>query len=109
VATGALFVGDGLGWLGFDATHPRHQGRKLRQAISSVRMEDAAAQGCDFVHAETAVTPSRRARNDGWHVLYEKQNYAPVRARAEVGVAGTRTGPEGAVDTPTHRIEARPR
>ncbi|HTT86360.1 MAG TPA: hypothetical protein VMF60_03235, partial [Acidimicrobiales bacterium] len=46
VATGALFLGDGLGWLGFDATHPRYQGRRLRQAISSVRMADAAAEGC---------------------------------------------------------------
>ncbi|HVC71695.1 MAG TPA: hypothetical protein VNC61_15680 [Acidimicrobiales bacterium] len=83
VATGALFVGDGLGWLGFDATHPRHQGRKLRQAISSVRMEDAAAQGCRFIHAETSVAPSRRAMADGWHLLYEKQNFASVRVRAE--------------------------
>ena len=38
VATGALFVGDGVGWLGFDATHPRYQGRKLRQAISTARL-----------------------------------------------------------------------
>jgi len=88
VATGALFVGDGLGWLGFDATHPRHQGRKLRQAISSARMKDAAAQGCGIIHAESTVEPSLRATSDGWHLLYEKQNYRPVRVRAEAGAPG---------------------
>jgi hypothetical protein len=76
VATGALFIGDGLGWLGFDATHPRYQGRKLRQAISAARMSDSAAEGCPVVHAESAVPPTRRALRDGWRVLYEKQNYS---------------------------------
>jgi hypothetical protein len=94
VATGALFVDDGLGWLGFDATHPRYQGRKLRQAISSVRMTDAVAQGCELVHAESAVPPSQRALSDGWQLLYEKQNYSSVRVPATVtttsGMAGRR-------------------
>jgi hypothetical protein len=84
VATGALFIGDGLGWLGFDATHPRHQGRKLRQAISSVRMADAAAQGCRIIHAESAIPASRRALRDRWQLLYEKQNFSPVRVDAQV-------------------------
>jgi hypothetical protein len=106
VATGALFVGHGLGWLGFDATHPRQQGRQLRQAISSARMEDAAAQGCEIVHAESAVEPSRRAINDGWHLLYEKQNYVPVRPRAEVAMPGAAgTDHQGTVDTSTDHSE----
>jgi hypothetical protein len=79
VATGALFIGDGIGWFGFDATHPRYQGRKLRQAISSVRMIDASALGCRFVHAESAVSPSQRALGDRWRLLYEKQTYSAVR------------------------------
>jgi len=87
VSTGALFVGDGLGWLGFDATHPRYQGRKLRQAISSVRMIDAAAQGCQMVHAESALPPSRRALDDRWQLLYEKQNFSSVPV--DVGVAAS--------------------
>ena len=80
VATGALFVGDGLGWFGFDATHPRYQGRKLRQAISAIRLVDAATQGCQFIHAESAVPLRPRVFRDGWQSLYEKQNYttAPV-------------------------------
>jgi hypothetical protein len=78
VATGALFIGDGIGWLGFDATHPRHQGKKLRQAISTARMIDAFEQGCTIVHAESAFPLSERAMRDGWTLLYEKKNYAPV-------------------------------
>ena len=80
VATGALFVQDRLGWFGFDATHPRHQGAQLRQAISALRLEDAAAHGCDIVHAESAIPLSARAARDGWQLLYEKQNYSSVRA-----------------------------
>jgi hypothetical protein len=95
VAAGALFIGDGLGWFGFDATHPRYQGRKLRQAISAVRLADAVAQGCRIVHAESAVPPGRRALNDGWRLLYEKQNYAPPRPAAGDG----RSAP-GAAETP---------
>ena len=90
VATGALFLGDGLGWLGFDATHPRHQGRKLRQAISSVRMAAAHAHGCRLVHAESAVAPSRRVLRDGWHLLYEKASYSTVRLEKAL-TAGGRT------------------
>lgn len=89
VATGALFVGDGLGWLGFDATHPRYQGRKLRQAISSIRMVDAAAQGCQVVHAESAVPPTRRALRDRWQLLYEKQNYSSICVNETVSTSGT--------------------
>ncbi len=90
VAAGALFLGDGLGWLGFDATHPRYQGRKLRQAISSVRMIDAASAGCRIIHAESAVAPSRRAKRDKWQLLYEKQNYrsAPVVEEVAAGSTG---------------------
>ncbi len=97
VATGALFIGDGLGWLGFDATHPRYQGRKLRQAISSVRMVDAAAEGCQIIHAESVVSPSRRALRDRWHLLYEKQNYAPVRVPETVSTSApaATVGPSG--------------
>jgi GNAT superfamily N-acetyltransferase len=93
VATGALFVGDGLGWLGFDATHPRYQGRGLRQAISSARMADAAAEGCSSVHAESALPPSRRALKDGWRFLYEKANYSTVRAEVAVSAAGSSRSP----------------
>jgi hypothetical protein len=84
VATGALFIQDELGWFGFDATHPRHQGKMLRQAISAVRMADAVAQGCRTIHAESALRPTARTVRDGWKLLYERRNYATV----DVVVAG---------------------
>jgi GNAT superfamily N-acetyltransferase len=90
VATGALFIGDGIGWLGFDATHPRYQGRKLRQAISTARMIDALEQGCQIVHAESALPLSQRALGDGWKLLYEKQNFSPARVDAGVAASGDR-------------------
>ncbi len=80
VATGALFVGDGLGWVGFDATHPRYRGRGLRKAISSARMADAADQGCQVIHAESAVKPTHRAIEDRWQILYTKIHYASASA-----------------------------
>jgi GNAT superfamily N-acetyltransferase len=89
VATGALFAGDGLGWFGFDATHPRYQGRGLRQAISSARMADAAAEGCSWVHAESALPPSGRALRDGWRLLYEKSNYSTAPAEVTAAAAGS--------------------
>jgi hypothetical protein len=99
VATGALFIGDGLGWFGFDATHPRYQGRKLRQAISSVRIVDAAAHGCTMIHAESTMPPSARALRDGWQLLYEKQNYSSVRVEASVTAAGSaRPDPQRVLD-----------
>jgi hypothetical protein len=76
VATGALFVGDGIGWFGFDATHPRHQGKRLRQAISALRLRDAVSYGCEIVHAESAVAPGPRVFRDGWKSLYAKQSFS---------------------------------
>jgi hypothetical protein len=80
VAAGAMFVGDGLAWFGFDATHPRHQGRKLRQAISAIRLTDAVKHGCRLIHAESTIPPRPRVFEDGWQSLYEKHNYSTVHA-----------------------------
>jgi hypothetical protein len=104
VATGALFVGDGVGWLGFDATHPRYQGRKLRQAISTARLIDAARQGCQVVHVESALPPSARALADGWQLLYEKQNFSSAHAADRVTAAGSpaRSLPPLLSDPPGH-------
>jgi hypothetical protein len=76
VSTGALRTSDGLGWFGFDATHPRHQGKTLRQAISAMRLTAAAAHGCTLVHAESAIAPRPRVFRDGWQSLYERQTFA---------------------------------
>jgi hypothetical protein len=92
VATGALFIGDGVGWLGFDATHPRYQGRKLRQALSTSRMIDALAHGCRVVHAESSLPPSQRALRDGWELLYEKKNYSSLCVDEKVTTLGSVVG-----------------
>jgi hypothetical protein len=92
VATGALFIGDGVGWLGFDATHPRYQGRKLRQALSTARMIDAAGYGCQVVHAESSLPPSQRALGEGWQLLYEKRNYSSIRVDEKVTTSGSVVG-----------------
>jgi hypothetical protein len=89
VSTGALFFGEGIGWLGFDATHPRYQGRRFRQAISSVRMIDAAAEGCSIVHAESAIPPSERALRDRWQLLYERQNYSSAHVTEGVSASAS--------------------
>jgi hypothetical protein len=106
VATGALFVHGELGWFGFDATHPRYQGGRLRQAISALRLQDAVAQGCSIVHAESAIPLSPRAARDGWKLLYEKQNYSSAGAETAPSVrkepvgAATYSNIEGASPRP---------
>ena len=52
VCTGAMAVDGELAWIGFDATHPRHQSRQLRRALTGRRIADALAEGCRIVHAE---------------------------------------------------------
>jgi hypothetical protein len=83
VATGALFVHKELGWFGFDATHPRFRERFFRQAISSVRLEDAAKQGCRIIHAESARPPRAGALRDGWNFLHETSNYSTPRSETD--------------------------
>lgn len=54
VATGAMYVSDGLAWLGFGATLPEFQGRGMQTAILARRVHEAAVLGCRLVHSETA-------------------------------------------------------
>jgi GNAT superfamily N-acetyltransferase len=53
VATGSMYVSDGLAWLGFGATLPEHRGRGLQSALLARRVHEAAALGCRWVHTET--------------------------------------------------------
>jgi GNAT superfamily N-acetyltransferase len=50
---GALFVQQGIGWLGFGATLPDYRGRGAQSAILAARIEDARKQGCRTVTTET--------------------------------------------------------
>ncbi len=52
VCTGALAIDGQLAWIGFDATHPRHQSRQFRRSLTLRRLADARAAGCTIIHAE---------------------------------------------------------
>lgn len=60
VSTGAMYVSDGIAWLGFGATLPEHRGRGLQTAILARRVHEAAVLGCHLVHSETAAHTSTR-------------------------------------------------
>jgi len=83
VSAGALFVSDGIGWLGFAATLPTHRNRGGQGAIMARRIADAAGLGCDVVHtetgAETADAPNPSYRNmirAGFELIYQRPNYS---------------------------------
>lgn len=89
VSTGALFVSDGIVWLGFAATLSSHRNRGGQGAIMARRIRDAAELGCDLVHtetgAETADEPNPSYRNmirAGFELVYLRPNYA-TRAQME--------------------------
>jgi hypothetical protein len=84
VSTGAMYVSDGLAWLGFDATAPNCQGQGMQSATIARRVHAAATMGCRWVHSETAVdTLQRRSRSMhnmldlGFDLLYEKRLLEP--------------------------------
>jgi hypothetical protein len=53
VGTGALFVSDGVGWLGFGATKPEFRGRGGQAAVLAARIEAALDLDCRVVITET--------------------------------------------------------
>lgn len=84
VSAGALFVENGIGWLGFGSTLPDHRGRGGQSAIMARRIRDAARLGCTVVHtetgAETAENPNPSYRNmlrTGFELAYLRPNYTP--------------------------------
>jgi hypothetical protein len=53
VAAAALFMRDGVGWLGVGCTLPSHRRRGAQGALMAQRIRDAAANGCEWVITET--------------------------------------------------------
>jgi len=83
VATGALYVSESVGWLGFGGTLPAHRRRGGQGAIIARRIRDAAGLGCKFVHAEADAeypgSPSQSLRNllrTGFQLAYLRPDYA---------------------------------
>jgi hypothetical protein len=77
LCTGAMVIDGQLAWIGFDATHPRHQSRQLRRALTARRIVDARAAGCAIIHAE-ARTDRLTGRSRVLDTLYVRTLYAPT-------------------------------
>lgn len=83
LCTGAMVVDGPLAWIGFDATHPRHQSRQLRRALTARRILDARAAGCAIIHAEGR-TDRLSGRSRVLETLYVRNIYTPaVQSAAE--------------------------
>ncbi|MFE1599829.1 hypothetical protein [Methylobacterium sp. ID0610] len=86
---GAMFIADGLGWLGFDTTLPSHRGRGSQGALIAARVADGIGVGLRGFVAETARSAAGRGpappsfRNygrSGFSVAYVVVNYGPPPA-----------------------------
>jgi hypothetical protein len=84
VGTGALFVGDRLGWLGFAATRADHRGRGIQGALLAARIEAGRAAGLGGFTVETGVplpgeaAPSfRNIERAGFRQAYRRENLRP--------------------------------
>lgn len=85
VSVGAMFVSDGMAWLGFGATLPEHRGRGMHKAVLARRIHEAAALECHLVHTETEAHTAD-VRNPslsnlvavGFEHAYDKQWWAPA-------------------------------
>jgi hypothetical protein len=82
VTAAALFVSDGVGWLGFGATLPSHRGRGGETAMIARRIHDAASLRCSLLVTETGEdspeAPNHAYRNmvrAGFRLAYLRPNY----------------------------------
>ena len=81
-ATGALYITQGVGWLGIAATLPEHRRRGAQTALLSARIRAAAGAGCAVVVTETGELldgkPSSSYHNivrAGFELDYVRPNY----------------------------------
>jgi GNAT superfamily N-acetyltransferase len=77
---GALYVHEGVGWLGYAATRPGYRGRGAQSAILAARIEDARKQGCSIVVTETGAMEEGRPSNSYRNILRAGFREAGVRA-----------------------------
>jgi acetyltransferase (GNAT) family protein len=81
-AAGALYVTQGVGWLGIAATLSEHRRRGAQGALLSARLRAAAAAGCNVAVTETGELvdgkPASSYRNivrAGFELEYVRPNY----------------------------------
>ncbi|MBS1912502.1 MAG: hypothetical protein JST22_10995 [Bacteroidetes bacterium] len=82
VATGALYVRDGIGWLGIGGTLPTHRRRGAQNALMARRITDAIESGCRWVTTETGeettTRPNPSYRNMvrmGFELVHARPNF----------------------------------
>jgi hypothetical protein len=82
VATGALFVREGVGWLGLGSTLPTDRRRGAQGAILARRIRDGAEMGCRWLVTETGAdlperpNPSyRNMMRTGFQLAYLRPSY----------------------------------
>jgi hypothetical protein len=82
VAAGAIYVQDGIGWLGIGGTLPSHRQRGAQGAIMARRIQAAAEAGCKCVITETGEDrpnhPNPSYHNmlrTGFDLAYKRINY----------------------------------
>jgi len=85
VACGALYVRDGVGWLGFGGTRRGYQKRGAQSAIIAARIRDAAAMGARLLTVETEEDVYRELPNHsyrnmlrlGFRIAYLRPHFRP--------------------------------
>lgn len=89
VAGGALFLRDGVAWLGIAATRPEARGRGAQGALMRWRIRAAIDAGCTLIATETGVavpgqpnSSYNNMRRCGFEVAYLRDNYVPLSAGA---------------------------
>jgi GNAT superfamily N-acetyltransferase len=86
VATGMLFLHDGVGYLGFAATRESHRRMGAQSALLRRRIDDARALGCRALYVETGEangidrqTSEHNIRRQRFEPIGVRHNYAPHR------------------------------
>lgn len=77
---GALYVHEGVGWLGLGATLAEFRGRGAQSALLAARIEDARRQGCSSVTTETGELQDGRPSNSYRNIVRAGFREAGVRA-----------------------------
>lgn len=74
IAAALLFLGDGIGWLGWGSTLPAYRGRGAQHALYARRVADAHAAGCRLLTVDAVPgSPSyRNAVRVGFQPAYER-------------------------------------
>lgn len=88
VAAAALFMANGIGWLGMGCCLPSHRGRGAQSALLARRIADAGRAGMTRVVTETGTPPPseeqahpsfRNIRRAGFVPAYERLNFQRSR------------------------------